>query len=163
MFVAQESDRGRLLSLEQLLIIQHLLGHPEIDTATAARITQQSEPDAREVLTHMESNIAYLDRGGTGRGTYWSLRHDLHRSLSASGHPERDRRIDWEAAKTRVLSILMDRARRGEPGLSNKEIRQITRFNRHQVTRMLLELRAENLELQTTGHGAGARYEWKRK
>lgn len=111
----------------------------------------------------MESNLAYLDLGGTGRGTYWILRHDLHRRLSASGHPERDRRIDWEAVETRVLSILMDRARKGEPGLSNKEIRQITRFNRHQVTRILLELRAENQELQATGHGAGARYEWTQK
>lgn len=39
MFVAQESDRGRLLSLDQLLIIQHLLMHLEINTATATRIT----------------------------------------------------------------------------------------------------------------------------
>ncbi len=157
MFVAQESDRGRLLSLEQLLIIQHLLGHPEIDTATAARITQQSESDAREVLTHMESNFAYLDRGGTGRGTYWILRHDLHRSLSASGHPERDRRIDWEAAKTRILSILMDRAGRDEPGLSNEEIRGITRFGRSQVKRLMTELAKEDVA-QLEGRGRGAKW-----
>jgi ATP-dependent DNA helicase RecG len=163
MFVAEESDRGRLLSVEQLLIIQHLLRYPEIDTATAARITQQGEPEAREVLTHMEVALSYVERGGTGRGTYWILRRDLHRRFSPSGHPERDRRIAWEAAKTRVLSILMDRARRHELGLTNKEIRQITRFNRHQVTRMLRELRAENQELQTSGHGAGARYEWRQR
>ena len=67
MFVAQESDRGRLLSLDQLLIIQHLLRHPEIDTATATRVTQQGESEAREVLTHMESNLAswiVAERGG---------------------------------------------------------------------------------------------------
>jgi len=157
MFVAQESDRGRLLSLEQLLIIQHLLRHPEIDTATAARITQQRESDAREVLTHMESNLAYLDRGGTGRGTYWILRHDLHRRLSASGHPERDRRIDWEAAKTRVLIVLMDRIRRGEPGLSNEEIRGITRFDRSQVKRLMAELAKEDAA-QLEGRGRGAKW-----
>lgn len=163
MFVAEEGNRGRLLSVEHLLIIQYLLRHPEIDSTTAARITQQTDSDTRETLSRMETEFGYLERGGTGRGTYWTLRHKLHSQLSASGHPERDRRIDWEAAKTRVLSILMERARRGEPGLTNKEIRQITRFNRHQVTRMLLEMRNENQEIHATGHGAGARYEWKQQ
>lgn len=161
MFVAEESDRGRILAVEHLLIIQHLLRHPEIDTATAARITQQNEPDARDILSRMETDLGYLDRGGTGRGTYWTLRHDLHRRLSAPGHPERDRRIDWEAAKTRVLSVLRQRAERGEAGLSNKEIRAISRFDRNQVTRMLRELRSEYPQITTDGHGAGARYMWK--
>ncbi|RJR29736.1 MAG: AAA family ATPase [Desulfobacteraceae bacterium] len=160
MFVAEEGDKGRILSVEHLLIIQYLLRNPEIDTLTAARNTQQTEVDARHALTRMETEFGFLERGGTGRGTYWTLRYDLHRRLSAPGHPDRDRRIDWEAAKTRVLSILMERARRGEPGLTNKEIRQITRFNRHQVTRMLIEMRSENKGLQAIGHGAGARYEW---
>lgn len=161
MFVAEESDRGRILAVEHLLIIQHLLRHPEIDTATAARITQQNEPDARDILSRMETDLGYLDRGGTGRGTYWTLRHDLHRRLSAPGHPERDRRIDWEAAKTRVLSVLRQRAERGEAGLSNKEIRAISRFDRNQVTRMLRELRSEYPQITTDGYGAGARYMWK--
>jgi ATP-dependent DNA helicase RecG len=143
MFVAEESDRGRLLSLDHLLIIQHLLRHPEMDTTTAARITQQHESDAREVLTHMETALGYLERGGTGRGTYWILRHDLHRRLSAPGHPERDRRIDREAAKTRVLSVLRQRAQRKEPGLTNTEIRGITHFDRAQVKRLMTELDRE--------------------
>ena len=161
MFVAEESDRGRILAVEHLLIIQHLLRHPEIDTATAARITQQNEPDAHDILSRMETDLGYLERGGTGRGTYWTLRHDLHRRLSAPGHPERDRRIDWEAAKTRVLSVLRQRTERGEAGLSNKEIRAITRFDRNQVTRILRELRIEYPQITTDGHGAGARYMWK--
>jgi ATP-dependent DNA helicase RecG len=160
MFVAEESDRGRLLSLEHLLIVQHLLRHPEIDTATAARITQQGESDAREVLTHMETALGYLERGGTGRGTYWMLRHDLHRRLSASGHPERVRRIDWEAAKTRVLSVLMERSKRKEPGLSNEEIRQITHFDRNQCRRLMLDLMKENTAIRQVGHRRWARYEY---
>jgi ATP-dependent DNA helicase RecG len=64
----------------------------------------------REVLSEMERDLGYLERGGTGRGTYWTLRPDFHYRLSAPGHPERDRRIDWEAAKTRVLSILKGRS-----------------------------------------------------
>ncbi|MBS3918751.1 MAG: putative DNA binding domain-containing protein [Deltaproteobacteria bacterium] len=158
MFVADESNRGRILSVEHLLIVQHLLRHPEIDTATAARITQQTESDARETLSLMETEFGDIERGGTGRGTYWTLRHDLHRKLSVPGHPERDRRIDWEAAKTRVLSVLMERSRHGEVGLSNAEIRQIARMDRFQVIRLMKELMAENPNIQKPGRGRNARY-----
>jgi ATP-dependent DNA helicase RecG len=158
LFVAEEGDKGRLLTVEDLLIIQYLLRHPEIDITTAARITQQSESDVREVLSHMELGLGYVERGGTGRGTYWVLRHDLHRRLSVPGHPERDRRIDWEAAKTRVLSVLMNRAKRGEPGLSNEEIRAITHFDRNQARRLIQELMKENPQIKKTGERRWTRY-----
>ena len=158
MFVAEESKKGRILSVEHLLIIQYLLRHPEIDAVIAARITQQSMSDVKEILSQMELQFGYLERGGTGRGTYWILRHDLHRRLSAPGHSERDRRIDWEAAKTRVLSVLKQRAERGEPGLSNADIRQITHMNRNQVRRLMLELMAEVPNIHMKGEKRWARY-----
>lgn len=160
MFVVEEADRGRILSVEHLLVIQHLLRNPEIDTTTAARSTQQTEPEARESLSRMETELGYLERGGTGRGTYWTLRHDLHRRLSAPGHPERDRRIDWEAAKTRVLSVLKQRAGKREPGLNNAEIRRITHFDRTQVKRLMAELAQEN-SVRLEGRGRGARWSFK--
>lgn len=159
LFVAKQADEGRILTVEDLLILQYLLRHPEIDTTMAARITQQSESDARETLSRMELDLRYLERGGTGRGTYWNLRPDLHRHLSVPGHPERDRRIDWEAAKTRVLSILKQRAERGEPGLRNAEVRQITHFDRQQVNRLIHELQAEG-QVRIEGHGRGAMYRY---
>lgn len=160
LFVAEEADAGRILTVEDLLILQYLLRHPEIDTGTAAHITQQMESDARETLSRMELGLGYLERGGTGRGTYWRLRSDLHRRLSAPGHAEQDRRIDWEAAKTRVLSILMDRTKQGEPRHSNKEIRLITHLDRRQVVRLMAELRKENPEIRPPRRGRWARYEW---
>jgi len=158
MFIAEEAERRRILSVEHLLIIQHLLRHAEIDTVTAAGITQQTEADARETMSRMESDFGYLERGGTGRGTYWIVRYDLHRRLSVPGHPERDRRIEWDAAKTRVLSILMERARRGEPGLSNEGIRQITHYDRNQSRRLMLELMKENPAVRKNGERRWARY-----
>jgi len=160
MFVAEEADHGRFLSVEHLLVVQHLLRHPEIDTETAAQIIQQTEADARETMNQMEADFGYLERGGTGRGTYWILRHDLHSRLSAAGYPERDRRIDWEAAKTRVLSILRQRAGRKEPGLTNAEIRKITHFDRSQVKRLMAELAKEDTALRE-GRGRGAKWVFK--
>jgi len=103
----------------------------------------------------METEFGYIERGGTGRGTYWTLSHDLHRKLSVPGHPERDRRIDWEAAKTRILSVLKQRFRKREPGLSNTDIRRITHLDREQVKRLMRELRAEG-QTEQIGKGRGA-------
>jgi len=85
----------------------------------------------------------------------------VYKKLAGPGHPDRDRRIDWEAAKTRILSILMDRAKHEEGGISNKEIRQITHYDRQQVTRLMDELRKERSEIQSKGQGAGAHYVWR--
>ena len=54
----------------------------------------------------------------------------------------------------------MERARRNEPGLSNKDIRQITRFDRNQARRLMQELMQENAGLQKVGERRWARYEY---
>jgi ATP-dependent DNA helicase RecG len=158
LFIAEEGKAGRIPSVEQLLILHYLLAHPELDTDTAAPLCQRTEPEARELLVEMETALGYLERGGSGRSTYWSLRPDLHRRLAGAGHPERDRRIAWEAAKTRILSVLQERARRGDPGLANEEIRQITHYDRNQVVRLMRELRTENPAISLEGAGRSAAY-----
>jgi len=108
----------------------------------------------------MEQALGYLERGGSGRGTYWTLRSDLHRQISGHGHPERGRRIDWEAAKTRILSVLRRRAERAGPGLSNSEIRQITHLTRYQVVRLMRELMEETPAVRLSGARRYARYSY---
>ena len=156
-FVAEEGRKGVVLSVDVLLIFQHLLCHPEIDTATAARLCQRSPGVARDVLSRMERDLGYLDRGGSGRGTYWTLRIQEHARLAAPGDVDRDRRIDWEAAKTRVHSALKQRARRGEPGLANAELRRLTLLSRAQVKRLMAELANEGTAV-VKGRGRAARW-----
>jgi len=159
MFVAEENELGHDLNVDNLLVLQYLVKHIEIETHAAASLCQRNEVQMRESLAGMEK-AGYIEHGGTGRGFYWVLRPELYRRLSEDGHPERDRRIDWEAAKTRVLSVLMERARRGENGLSNQEIRQITRFDRNQAFRLMMELRSENPQIKSPGKGKLAKYEY---
>lgn len=160
LFVAEESKHERNLGVDELLLLQHLLQHPELETGTAADLCQRGEPQIRERLSSMES-AGYIEHGGKGRGVYWCIHPDLYNRLTEGDQGEARRRIDWEAAKTRVLSILIERARRSEPGLSNKEIRQITRFDRNQVHRLMTELRQENSDLQPPGRGKYARHKIK--
>lgn len=155
-FVAEESQRGVDLSVDHLLILQYLLAHPEIDTVTAARICQRRENDARDVLSQMEVEREYLERGGTGRGTYWRLRATLYDRI-VNRIPDRSRRIDWEAAKTRVLSVLKQRTANNETGLTNAEIRLLTYLDRRQVKRLMTELREEG---HVTILGQGRYSQW---
>ena len=159
LFVADESERGRNLGVDELMLLQYLLQHPEVDTHTAATLCQRGEAEMREKLSTMES-AGYIEHGGTGRGAYWCIQPELYNRLAEDGQSEARRRIGWDAAKTRVLSILMERAKRNEGGLKNAEVRKITRYSRNQVTTLMRELAAETGQVSRTGHGAGSRYCW---
>ena len=160
-FVAEENQRSVDLSVDHLLVLQYLVTHAEIDTATAARICQRRENDARDILSQMEVERGYLERGGTGRGTYWTLCPDIVKKIALNKKDDHSRRIDWEAAKTRVLSIMRQQAERGEAGLTNADIRKVTRMDRNQVFRLMRELIQEDRRISTTGKGRSARYSYK--
>lgn len=157
-FIADEGKTGRVLDVDHLLVLSFLLGHAEIDTATAAELCQRREAEMRDILDEMIQVYDYLERGGAGRGTWWRLKPTLHRKLDGAGHGERDQRIDIDVAKTRVLNMLKQRQQRGQAGLSNAEVREVTGYTRQQVNRLIHELEAESVLM--TGHGRGARYEY---
>lgn len=158
-FVEKSNQDGKTLGVDELIILQYLLHHVEGETSNFAMLCQRDETRIKNILSRMEQQ-AIIERGGTGRGTYWTLKPKVHELLEAPGHPERDRRIDWEAAKARILSILMARSKRGEDGITNQEIRRVTHYDRHQVNRLINQLREEHSQIQIKGHGAGACYVW---
>jgi len=157
-FVAEEEQAGKDISIDHMLILQYLIQHTEIDTSTAARICQRKEEDTRRILSAMESERDYLERGGTGRGTYWVISRKLYSRLMTPGDFDVRQRTDWDASKTRVLSILRQRAKRGEKGLSNSEIRQITMLSRYQVIRLMHELQKENPQITLERKGRYSTY-----
>lgn len=157
-FIADEGKAGRVLDVDHLLVLRYLLDHAEIDTATAAALCQRRDAEMRDILDEMVQVYDYLERGGVGRGTWWRLKTTLHRRLEGAGHAERDQRIDLDVAKTRVLNMLKARQQRGQAGLSNAEVREVTGYTRQQVNRLIHELEAESVRI--AGHGRGARYQY---
>jgi ATP-dependent DNA helicase RecG len=158
-FITEESERGHDLGVDELLLLQYLIQHPEVDTDAAATLCQRGKPEIRERLSTM-ANIGYLEHGGALRSSYWCISPALYDRLVKNGYGETRRRIDWEAAKSRVLSIMIERARRQEQGLNNEEIRRITRFDRNQARRIIQELMDENPNLVKTGDRRWTRYEY---
>lgn len=157
-FIADEGKAGRVLDVDHLLVLRYLLAHAEVDTTTAAELCQRRDAETRDILDEMVQIYGYLERGGAGRGTWWRLKPALHRKLEGAGHAERDQRIDVDVAKTRVLNMLKARHKRGQAGLTNAEVREVTGYTRQQVNRLIHELEPESVRMN--GHGRGARYEY---
>ena len=116
-FIADKMEEDETVKI----LRRRLFGRIDDSRATAvAEAYRQLWDQHREKLPPVGTRDSRLEAFTAG----YPLRPDLHRRLAGPGHPERDRQIAWEAAKTRILSLLKDRARRGEQGLSNREIRQ---------------------------------------
>ena len=158
-FVADEAKRGHALTVNELLLLRHLLHQGEVDMGAAAALCQVSEPEALACLAAMET-AGYLESMDSVDGSRWSLAVGLHRRLRNGGRTLARHQADWTAAKARVLDALAARARRGEPGLGNKEIRQLVHFDRNQVFNLMTELRDEQPGLRLVGRGRYARYEY---
>ncbi len=153
-FVAEEGKQGHVMSLDELLVLNYLVHHAEADTTTFAELCQKSEAALRDSLSSMEKR-QYIERGGAGRGTYWRLSHGTHKLLLDTVATPPRRRIDWETAKTRILSIARERLQHGEKGLSNSEVRAITNYDRGQVKRLLNQLSNEGV-MEVVGQGRQA-------
>ena len=61
---------------------------------------------------------------------------------------DRDKRLDKEAIKMRILSILKER------NLTNAEVRHMTNMDRQQVLRLMRELEADGVQIKGSGRGA---------
>ena len=152
-FTAAEERGGRVFSVDHLLILNFLYRDSEIGLATAARICHRSEGEVRETLTTMVSDLGYLER--VGSDNTWTLSTDVRQRILAPGSD--DGAEDWATLKRRVLRVIRRCHEMGEPPLANVDVRRITGLDRHQVRRLIGELRSHGL-VAIDGRGRGTRY-----
>jgi len=67
LFVAEKSQKGREPGVDSLLILQHLLKHPEIETVAAAVLCQRKDTQMREEHVQVDS-----EGHGAGARYKWS-------------------------------------------------------------------------------------------
>lgn len=144
-FVVMLNDKGLDLDVDHLIILNYLLRHREIDTFTAGQICQRSIENIREVLSEMENHMRLIQSGGTINKRYYSLTRDMYSLLEKGVDYDRDKRLDKESIKMRVLSILKER------NLKNVDIRQMTGMDRFQVIRLMKEMEQEGVKLKNKG------------
>lgn len=143
--------KGYDLSPDHLLNIHYLMRHRKMTFQEAQDICyQRPERVLDEVMAELE-RWEVLKQIGKGRGRFFELTRFAHKILVEGISYERDRALDTEAIKIRVLSILKERP------LSNKEIGHIGDLTRNQVYFMMKKLKEEGL-VYTKGHGSGAKW-----
>ena len=135
------------LTVDELLVLQHLTRHREISARQTAEICQRPLAGARETLARLASRERLAEPGGpSGKGRYYRLSHDAYAQLGNALAYHVDSRLSRENAKGRILTALT------KGGLSNAQIREITQLTRHQAWWIMKQLESEGL-VETTGHG----------
>lgn len=155
-FIAEETSKGIVHSVDELLLFKHLLREWVVGTSRAAEVCQRTPDGVQEILSRMEAR-GYLDQQGKGRNAYWTLPPIMYDRLSDPGGRERKARKDPQTIRSRVLDLLQQRAAEGLEPLANGDLRRITGLDRQQVVRLIHKLKEEG-QVAISGHGRGARY-----
>lgn len=142
------AEKGQVIDVDHLLILQYLIRHEEIDTSSASMVSQRNLEQARELLSRLANNMGIIDAIGRGRGRYYTLSRFAYDMLKGSMTYERKKILDKEAMKMRILSVLKDQP------LKNQEVRQMTGLDRQQVNTLIHGIEG----VRVIGHGRGAKY-----
>lgn len=147
-FIKKMNDQGVNIDVDHLIILNYLIRHREINTLDAAHICQRSIEQARELLNHMENKLQLLQSGGAAKGKYYSLKHTVYSVFEKDTEYNRDRRLDRESMKLRILTLLKEKK------LTNEEVRQFTGLSRIQVIRLMHELEEHGVKIAPKGRSS---------
>jgi len=150
-FIGKKAREGHGWRLEELIILHYLRRNDDISAKEASAILQRSQNKASETLSLMEG--VFLERFGTGRGTYYQLTHE---TLYSIGEKEKYTRIKGlsEEQKLQLLKNYIET--NGQ--ITNEEVRGVCGVSRYQAVRLIQKLTRENF-IELKGKGRGAYYE----
>lgn len=162
LFVEKEIQEGRPMTLEILLLLHAALQQPEIDEEIIAHVCQVDVPTALSLLDEMERGRGYLQRMLTGQEAAWALRREMYDRIYDERLLKRQRRWYREKLKERVLHILKQRAEEGDEGISNAEIRQMTRLKASRSRTLLYEMMSEYPQIEHIDRGRLSIFRWRK-
>ena len=143
--------QGAYLDVDDLLLLHFFRRRHEANWNDIREAYPYDDRRLREKLASLETRLLMLEHGGAGRGAVYRLSRRASAILNEGVAYDMTRRLDREAIKVRILSLLKDRP------LRNAEIRAFTDLERQQVTAILEALKSEG-QVYLDGKGAGARW-----
>lgn len=149
-----DRERQAYLDTDTLLLLHFFRRRHEARLNEIHEVYPYNDRLLREKLAYLENDLFMIEHSGTGQGIMYRLSRRAAAILDRRTAYDLNRRLDKEAIKVRILTILKDRP------LSNKEIRAFTDLDRTQVTALMKELEEEG-QTRVSGRGAGA--SWYRK
>ncbi|MFO0754577.1 MAG: ATP-binding protein [Thermodesulfovibrionales bacterium] len=150
--LVQEAQSGRVLGLDELLILNALWQERSFTTEDAARLTQKPEVEARATL-HRLVEAGLLEERGQKKGRTWHLSAASYRTLGDKAAYVRQRGFEPLQQEQMVLQYVEKHGR-----ITRKEAADLCRIGPYQATRLLDRL-VRASRLQRHGERKGAWYE----
>jgi len=147
-FITRIIDQGINIDVDHLIVLNYLLRHREITSLEASYICQRSVEQSRELLSHIEKELDLIQSGGIAKGKYYTLKPSTYTILEKDAQYDRDKRLDKESIKIRILTLLKER------NLTNEEIRQFTGLTKLQIIRLMHELENDGVKIFNRGRAS---------
>ena len=150
--VAEESQANRRLSLDDLLLLNHLWLDRRLTTADAARLIQKPEAEARARLQRLvEAGI--VEARGERKGRTWHLSAATYRRLGEPAAYVRQRGFEPLQQEQMVLQYVQ-----AHGTISRAEVAELCRLSAPQAYRLLQRLVRGGTLRPQAARGRGVRY-----
>jgi ATP-dependent DNA helicase RecG len=147
----EESQAGRPLSLDDLLLVNELWIERRLTTAGAARLIQKPETEARARLAHLVE-VGLVEARGEGPGRAYHLSANIYRRLGDKAGYVRQRGFDGVQQEQMVLQYAQSHGR-----ITRAEAAELCQLTSVQAKNLLRRLTQKGL-LTMSGSGRTAYY-----
>ena len=150
--VAEEAQSDRLLSLDELLILNHLWFQRRLGAADAARLTQKPESEMQLSLQRLvESGL--VEARGEGKGRNYHLSASAYRRLEKSAAYVRQKGLDILQQAQLVMQYIEANGK-----ITRKEAAELCRIGPDQAYRLFKSLNIKG-KIRMHGSKRGSWYE----
>jgi len=150
--VVEESQSGRLLGLDELLVLNTLWHERSVNTTRVAALIQKSEAEARAVLERLvESGL--LEARGERKGRTYHLSAAIYRRLGRPADYVRRRGFEPLQQEQMILQYVQ-----AHGSISRKEVAELCRTSSMQAYRLLKRLERAGMLKRLGGTTKGVRY-----
>ena len=151
MIVEEETQTGRSISLDALIVLSHLRSDRRIDIATAAHAIQKNESTARAILERL-IEAGLIEPQGIKKGRTYIMSASIYRQLGQGVDYIRQVGFDRIQQEQMVIQYIQQHGK-----ITRKDIMDLCRLSRDQAGRLLQRLITEG-KLISHGQSRGTYY-----
>jgi len=147
-----EAQGGRVLGLDEMLMLNALWQERSLGTGALAQLTQKSESESRATL-HRLVEAGLIEERGQKKGRTWHLSAATYRALGDKAGYVRQRGFEPLQQEQMVLQYVTTHG-----SISRREAAELCRLNAGQASRLLRRLGAQGRILRLGGVTKAVRY-----
>ena len=153
-FVFEQDQAGKILQLDDLLVLNLLFIERRIDLGRTIHLIQKGESQARAVLERLHER-GLIEGRGEKRGRIYILSGALYQRFKMQAEYTRARGLDSNEMEENILDFVKKNG-----SITRTQASNLCRITDLQAKRLLQKLAAKYKQFQLVGERRGAHYEW---